>query len=210
MPGVRESFTCSFSACRTGIRRCWRWVQCHKPITGLVLVIEDQYNVLCLGLTGAGKSTLLAQLVGEPLTTVEPTNGFNIKTIPFKNTVVSIKELGGSCSIQRFWNNYFNDKHGILFVVDASSPDLGPSIEVLKLTLNDIKLKGKPCLIIGTHIDLKDAKSADELEKHFAPVMHNRKWAVTCCCHTGSNGESVKITAALEMLIELMATKSEQ
>lgn len=60
---------------------------------------------LRVGLSGTGKSTLLAQLVGEPLCQVEPTTGFNIKTLPFKDTILSIKELGGSNNIQvgRIW-----------------------------------------------------------------------------------------------------------
>lgn len=51
--------------------------------------------MLCLGLMGAGKSTALATLVGEPSDALEPTTGFNIKTLPVNDTVLNIKELGG-------------------------------------------------------------------------------------------------------------------
>lgn len=142
-------------------------MQCHKPISSLVLVLRNQYNVLCLGPTGVGKTLLLAQLVGEPLAHVEPTTGFNIKTLPFKDTVLSIKELGGSCGVQPFWDHYFNDKHGILFVVNASAPDsdLQAAREALAVVLSDSRLKGRPCLLMGTHSDLKEARHSAELEK---------------------------------------------
>lgn len=99
-----------------------------------MFVLRDQYNVLCLGLTGAGKSTILAQLVGEAHSHLEPTNGFNIKTLPVNDTVISIKELGGSCRIQPFWECYFNEKNAILFVVNAaaSEDELKTSRDILK------------------------------------------------------------------------------
>jgi len=199
MPGVRDTFHCSLTACRIGFRKCWQWVQCHKPI---VFVLKDQYNVLCLGLSGAGKSTLLAQLTGEPLTHVEPTTGFNIKTLPFKDTVISIKEVGGSCRIQPFWDHYFSGKNGILFVVDASGSEehLNSARDVLKSVFGDMRLKGKPCLVLGTHSDVPEAKSAEDLEKCFQSIMHGRKWTVKCC----SAYDSVQIKTALETLIELM------
>lgn len=170
------------------------------------MVLRDQYNVLCLGLSGAGKSTLLAQLVGEPLGVVEPTTGFNIKTLPFKDTVLSIKELGGSCVVQPFWDHYFGDKHGILFVVNAASSDedMLASKDALTAVFADHRLKGKPCLVMGTHSDLKEARSPDELEKFFGGIMQQRKWALACC----SAHEPKELQTALETLIELMAANS--
>ncbi|RWS04597.1 ADP ribosylation factor-like protein 1 [Dinothrombium tinctorium] len=199
MPGVRDTLQCSFTACRVGFRKCWQWVQCHKPI---VFVIQEQYNVLCLGLSGAGKSTLLAQLVDEPLTETEPTTGFNMKTLPVKNVVISIKELGGSRKVQPFWDHYFENKNAIVFVVDASSneQELISARDVLKTVFTDARLKGKPCLIIGTHSDLDCAKKVEELETVFQPIMQSRKWRVYCC----SALERIQVTGALEALIDLM------
>lgn len=128
--------------------QCWQWIQCHKPI---VFVLRDQYNVLCLGLSGSGKSTLLSILVDEPITRCEPTRGFNIKTLPIKNTVISIKELGGSCHVRSFWDHYFENKNGILFVVNTtdSDEDLNTARDALKVVFADDRLKEKPCLILG-------------------------------------------------------------
>lgn len=144
--------------------------------------------------------------MGEPLAQEpEPTTGFNIKTLPFKDTILSIKELGGSYSVQPFWINYFGNKHGILFVVDASAPecDLIASRDTLQSVLSDQRLKGKPCLIMGTHSDLKEARTPEVLEALFASVMQNRKWAMACC--SAFNADEVR--SALEMLIELMVAK---
>lgn len=53
------------------ILQCWQWLSCYRP----VIIIRDQYEVLCLGLSGAGKTTALSTLVGEPAAVVEPTTG---------------------------------------------------------------------------------------------------------------------------------------
>jgi ADP-ribosylation factor-like protein 15 len=133
---------------------------------------------------------------------LEPTTGFNIKTLPFKDTVISIKEVGGSYKIQPFWDHYFGGKNGILFVVDASGSDqeLIAARDVLKSVFSDMRLKGKPCLVIGTHADLVEAKSSEDLEKCFGSIMHGRKWSVKCC----SAFDPLQIKTALETLIELM------
>ncbi|XP_053207415.1 ADP-ribosylation factor-like protein 15 isoform X1 [Panonychus citri] len=199
MPGVRETINSSFTACRVGLRKCWQWIQCHKPI---VFILQDQYNVLCLGLSGAGKTTLLSHLVQEPLSNCEPTRGFNIKTLPIKNTVISIKELGGSFQVQPFWDHYFGNKNGILFVVDStdSEEELNTAQEALRVVLADHRLTGKPCLILGTHSDLEGARNSEEIERYFKPLMNGRKWCVSCC----SAYDRTQIIAALETLIDLM------
>ncbi|XP_054159622.1 ADP-ribosylation factor-like protein 15 [Oppia nitens] len=204
MPGLRETFDCSFSMCRTGIRRCWQFVLCHKP---LMLAVKDQYNILCLGLTGSGKSTILAQLVGENTDNIQPTNGFNIKTLPIKGIVVSIKELGGSGRVQNFWNYYFADKNAIMFVIDSAGSDeeLQLAKETLKSVLSNARLRGRPCLVLGTHSDISGSKSQQELESLLQNVMQGFKWQVMIC----SSFDRQLIRKAFETLIDMIAVSGQ-
>ena len=167
-----------------------------------MIVVRDQYNILCLGLSGSGKSTLLAQLVGETTENIEPTNGFNIKTLPIKNTVLSIKELGGSGRVQNFWDYYFADKNGLLFVVNSASDEeqLRLAKETLKSVLSNPRLKGSPCLVLGTHSDLSGARTEKQLELYLQNVMHGHKWTVVCC----SSFNKQQIINAFETLVDLI------
>lgn len=167
-----------------------------------MLILRDEYNVLCLGLSGSGKSTLLAHLVGESTSNIEPTIGFNIKTLPIKETVVCIKEVGGSCRIRLFWDNYFHDKNAILFAVNAASSDdeLSSARETLRSVLSNSRLKGHPCMILGTHMDLPGAKSEQDLEQYFQSVMYGHKWKVKCC----SSYDREQILDAFEKLLDLI------
>ncbi|XP_076342006.1 ADP-ribosylation factor-like protein 15 [Tachypleus tridentatus] len=198
MPQVLESIQLGLAACCIGLGKCCQWIQCQKPPA----VVKEQYEVLCLGLKGAGKSTALASLVGEPIDDIEPTTGFNIKTLPILDTTLNIKELGGGQDVKVFWNKYFHGQHGILFVVDASSneQDLRSSKEALEAVLSDSALKGVPCVVLVTHLDTPERKTTERLEQLFRGTLHGRKWMFQPF-HLG-NDEGIR--QGLETLVDLM------
>ena len=58
--------------------------------------IKDQsLRLLILGLDNAGKTTVLKKLIGEDITSISPTLGFNIKTIPFGAFRLDLWDVGG-------------------------------------------------------------------------------------------------------------------
>lgn len=199
MPKVFDNVQIGFAACRIGMRKCWQWLSCYRP----VIIIRDQYEVLCLGLSGAGKTTALATLVGEPMADVEPTTGFNIKTLPLKDTIVDIKELGGSDVIRPFWERYFEGQHGLLYVIDAAAEEetLKEAIKILSEVLSNSALKGVPCVILATHQDIDGSKTQQEISQLFHGVLHGRKWQVHMCGYQDRGG----IQMSLENLIDLMS-----
>ncbi|XP_037274816.2 ADP-ribosylation factor-like protein 15 [Rhipicephalus microplus] len=196
MPKVVENMQLGFAGCRTAFRRCCRWLTCSGSVPGREP--RDQYEVLCLGLTGAGKSTALATLVGEPWDALEPTTGFNIKTLPVNDTVLNIKELGGS--VRPFWQEYFGDAHGVLFVLDAAASE--GSLQESRQTLAEVlpQLKGRPCVVLATHADLSGCATQTQVEQLLEGLMHGRKSAVLSC----SRGQRQEVLKALEMLTGYM------
>ena len=192
-------------------------MHCTRNVQGLVLVLREEYTILCLGLSRSGKTTLLQHLVGEDCGSriACPTTGFNMKTIPLSSLFpeadllagrsVSFKEIGGSKSVRPFWNHYYQDKNAILFVVDAASgdKDINLAKQVLKEVLSDPELDHKPCLIVGTHFDMDGARDASQLEALFSDVMSCRKWSVRVCC--AFNEKQVK--SVLGVLIDLIIEK---
>ncbi|CAN8011806.1 unnamed protein product [Ixodes pacificus] len=204
MPKLMENIQLGFAGCRIAFRRCCNWVSCGSR-SGSEL--REQYEVLCLGLMGAGKSTALATLVGEPSDALEPTTGFNIKTLPVNDTVLNIKELGGTDAVRPFWHQYFEGVHGLLFVVDASSGEasLATARDTLqKEVLAQGSLKGRPCVVLATHADVGHSVPSAQVEQLLQGVMHGRKWAVVSC----SRGERQGVLKGLEMLTGYMTASS--
>ncbi len=61
---------------------------------------EKEMRLLILGLDNAGKTTILKKFNGEDIHTIEPTLGFNIKTLEYQGCVIGlgnggIDRLGG-------------------------------------------------------------------------------------------------------------------
>jgi GTPase SAR1 family protein len=177
-----------------------------------------------------------------------PTTGFNMKTMPLstlyststdsvkraaqfsglQNKSISLKELGGSMSVRRFWGHYFQDKHAVLFVVNASASDseITASKSVLKEVLQDEQLINKPVLILGTHADCPGARSSSQLESFFADAFKvdmttkrkketefkestdSRKWSVRCCCSFNVHQVKESIETLVDLIIETQTSSS--
>ena len=69
------------------------------------------------GLDNAGKTTILKRLSGEPIDTISPTLGFNIKTLQHDDYKLNIWDVGGQKSIRSYWRNYVTTMLQILTLV---------------------------------------------------------------------------------------------
>jgi GTPase SAR1 family protein len=68
---------------------------------------------------------------------------------------------------QDMWSRHIKRANAIIFVVDCSSPDLYSILEEFKTVTGDSRLKKLPILLIGTKIDIPNALSMEDLERHF-------------------------------------------
>lgn len=71
-------------------------------------------KILILGLDNAGKTTILRQISNEQITSIEPTKGFNVKTLVQENFKLNMWDLGGQKEIRQYWNYYFEKVQGIV------------------------------------------------------------------------------------------------
>ncbi len=79
---------------------------------------------MILGLDNAGKTTILRKFCGECIDTIEPTLGFNIKTVVHpKGYTINFWDVGGQKTIRSYWRNYFEKTDGLIWVVDSSDKE---------------------------------------------------------------------------------------
>lgn len=81
---------------------------------------EREMRILILGLDNAGKTTLMKKFLDEPTDTIEPTLGFDIKTVHFKDFQLNLWDVGGQKSLRSYWKNYFESTDALIWVVDSS------------------------------------------------------------------------------------------
>jgi ADP-ribosylation factor-like protein 2 len=158
---------------------------------------EREIRLLILGLDNAGKTTILKRLCGEPIDKVEPTLGFNIKTLSFKSIYqLNLWDVGGQKSIRAYWRNYFEQTDGLIWVVDSSDRHrLDLCREELDNLLHQERLSGASLLVFANKQDVEGAVSVDEISTILGLTsnnekMSNRHWnTVKCSAVTGEGLE---------------------
>ncbi|XP_014470304.1 PREDICTED: ADP-ribosylation factor-like protein 13B [Dinoponera quadriceps] len=124
---------------------------------------ERTIVLLIVGLDNAGKSSVLNHISGDPDQNVLPTMGFRMVTLKHKSYLVKIYDIGGSSQIRALWPKYYNDIHGLIYVVDAS--DISRLAEN-KVVFNELiaheHISTKPLLLLANKQDLNGA--VDELD----------------------------------------------
>lgn len=116
------------------------------------------------GLDNAGKTTILKRINGEPIDTISPTLGFNIKTLEHRGHKLNVWDVGGQKSLRSYWRNYFEATDGLIWVVDSADKRRleDCKIELYKL-LQEERLLGASLLIFANKQDLPGALSPSEI-----------------------------------------------
>merc|ERR1712176_299911 len=116
---------------------------------------EKESRILMLGLDNAGKTTVLKKLSDEDISTIMPTQGFNIKSLVHDGFKLNVWDIGGQKTIRAYWSNYFEQADALVYVVDSSDTRrLQESSEELQELLQHDKLVNIPVLIFANKQDL--------------------------------------------------------
>jgi len=154
---------------------------------------EQEVRLLILGLDNAGKTSILKKFSGEPIDKIEPTLGFNIKTLQYKGFSLNFWDVGGQKSIRAYWRNYFERTDGIIWVVDsADRVRLELCRQELFSLLDQEKLAGASLIIFANKQDMEGALSSQEiasvLELHTNKVYQRRHWSIQPCSAVDGTG----------------------
>ncbi len=57
---------------------------------------------------------------GEDIAHIEPTLGFEIKTLEHNGLFLNVWDVGGQQTIRAYWRNYFESTDGLIWVVDSA------------------------------------------------------------------------------------------
>eukprot|EP00978_Attheya_sp_CCMP212_P023987 scaffold74662_cov53-Attheya_sp.AAC.1 len=140
---------------------------------------EKEVRLLILGLDNAGKTTILRKFSGEPIDKIEPTLGFNIKSLDHRGYTLNVWDVGGQKSIRAYWRNYFESTDGLIWVVDSADRARMELCrqEMLEL-LQQERLAGASLMILANKQDIEGAMSASEIAKSpaLASLMQWTGW----------------------------------
>lgn len=157
-------------------------------------LFSRKLEIVILGLENAGKTSVLNQLTsGAPLTPV-PTIGLNVRTVSKGNSTIKVWDLGGQVQYRSEWPRYTKGAGAILFVVDASAPDIvSLARRELHVLLEDRELAGIPLLVLANKIDLDPHLAEPEIIKglNLDYIMENPWVVISISALRGVNIERV-------------------
>lgn len=164
---------------------------------------KAEHRLLFIGLDASGRTHLLYLLkLGEAVTTI-PTIGFNVETITYKKTDLTIWDVGGCDKIRPLWRHYFMNTNCVWFFVDSKDRErMDEVVEMFKDLMNEKELEGSPVLVLVNKKDLEGGMSVEEVEERLEVGKLRGKIDVKCLGISGRTRQGV--TQALDWTVEAL------
>ncbi len=154
--------------------------------------LSEPCRIVMLGLDAAGKTTVLYKIkLNETVSTI-PTIGFNVEEVRLgKGICFTVWDVGGQEKIRPLWRHYYQNTHGLIYVVDSNDVDrIKEASEELHGILNNDEMRGVPVVVMANKQDLPHAVSASNMATQLGlHSLHNHKWHIQAC--TACNGDGV-------------------
>ena len=151
----------------------WIWKSFHQETA-----------ILILGLDSAGKTAILYSLqLGEAISYTIPTVGFNVEEIEIENLSIKMWDIGGQDKIRALWPHYYQQSHGIVFVVDSNDIDrFDQARDELHAIISHKDNVGKPLLVLANKQDLPNAAGKDVLTQrlHLNSIKSSDWFIIEC------------------------------
>ncbi|KAL6473937.1 hypothetical protein MHYP_G00174980 [Metynnis hypsauchen] len=159
---------------------------------------EQEVRILLLGLDNAGKTTILKSLASEDVSTITPTQGFNIKSVASHGMKLNVWDIGGQRKIRPFWKKYLeNTDFAVvrsvcfqIYVIDSADKKRFEETGVeLSELIDEENLKGVPVLIFANKQDLATASPASEIAEGLnLHTYRDRVWQIQACSAVSGEG----------------------
>uniref|UniRef100_A0A803JYN0 ADP-ribosylation factor-like protein 3 n=1 Tax=Xenopus tropicalis TaxID=8364 RepID=A0A803JYN0_XENTR len=151
---------------------------------------ENGIRIVLLGLDNAGKTTILTRLALEEVSSITPTQGFNIKSVQSQGLKLTVWDIGGQRAIRTHWKKYLSSTDLLIYVVDSADrkrfEETGQELAEL---IEDDSLLGVPLLVFANKQDLLTAAPAAEIASGLnLHTYRDRTWQIQACSAISGEG----------------------
>ncbi|XP_055915610.1 ADP-ribosylation factor-related protein 1 [Eupeodes corollae] len=137
---------------------------------------KDEYCIVILGLDNAGKTTYLEaaktkftkNYKGMNPSKITTTVGLNIGQVDVQGIRLNFWDLGGQTELQSLWDKYYEECHGVIYVIDSNDRDrMEESKLIFDTMIKNDHLSGVPLLVLANKQDLPDVMGVREIKPVF-------------------------------------------
>ena len=132
------------------------------------------FKVLIVGCDNAGKTTFLEQIKkmegkkSLSLDKIPPTIGLNIAKVMRREGEFMFWDLGGQKSLRKIWTKYFDECHGVIFVIDGA--DENRFYEV-KAEIDNLYSRKDPSVKKTVSESLPDDIESSNQEQEYSQIL---------------------------------------
>lgn len=99
---------------------------------------------------------------------ITTTVGLNIGQIDVEGVTLSFWDLGGQQELQSLWDKYYEESHGLIYVIDSNDRErMQESKIIFDTMIGSDHLKGIPLLILANKQDLPECMGVREIKPVF-------------------------------------------
>ena len=148
----------------------------------------EDMNILVIGLDNAGKSTIINRLKPDLCQSKEitPTQGISQPWLPFGKYYLRFRDMAGASNFRPMWQQYSDDLHGIIFVIDSSDTtrfSTAAAELAAILALPSVAGKSIPLLVFANKNDIEGSAPPEVISKELGiDNISNRPTMVKSVC----------------------------
>jgi small GTP-binding protein len=110
----------------------------------------------------------------------QPTVGFNVETIKYKNIEFTAWDIGGQDRLRSLWSYYFHNTDALIWVLDANDAErYQESANELQKLMRHPELERSSLLVYANKTDLPGARSVSEIADALGlSSIRGREWYI--------------------------------
>uniref|UniRef100_A0A669PXE6 ADP-ribosylation factor-like protein 3 n=1 Tax=Phasianus colchicus TaxID=9054 RepID=A0A669PXE6_PHACC len=167
---------------------------------------RQELRIVLLGLDNAGKTTLLKCLASEEVSTITPTQGFNIKSVHSHGFKLNIWDIGGQRAVRPYWRKYLGSTDLLIYVIDSADQKRVLSWQELAELTEEESLMGVPLLVFANKQDLVTAAPAAEIAEGLSlHTYRDREWQIQAC--SALSGEGVQVRSERPPVLQVCSSR---
>eukprot|EP00127_Corallochytrium_limacisporum_P000548 Clim_evm4s18 gene=Clim_evmTU4s18 len=177
-----------------------------------LLFHKDEYCVLILGLDNAGKTTLVEKVKSYYIQNykelsagaIAPTIGLNVAKCETQGVKLIFWDLGGQKELHTIWDKYYQEAHGLIYVVDSADRKRIPeSWDIFSTVITSQALAKAPILVLANKQDLDNAMDVAEMVTVFEidqQDLGDRHWKLVPSSATSGDG----VKSAVDWMVTMI------